>query len=58
MKLQLSAEILIGMALTLLVALTLLSYFSSLRGAITVTRNALANVANSVSSYPARLLAG
>jgi hypothetical protein len=58
MKLQLSAEILIGMAVTLLVVLALLGYFANIRGAIVGTWAALSAVANAVSSYPARLPAG
>ncbi|MDE1854924.1 MAG: hypothetical protein KGH57_01215 [Candidatus Micrarchaeota archaeon] len=58
MKAQLSIEVLIGMALTLLVALTLLSYFSGSRSLISDTQRALSSISGAVSSYPARLAAG
>lgn len=58
MRLQLSIEVLLGMALTLLVVLVLLGLFPGLHSNMISAESALARIANASSSYPARLLPG
>ena len=58
MMAQLSAEILVGMVVTLLAVLVLLHYFVAARSLISGAQSALSQMAASAASYQARLQAG
>ncbi len=58
MRLQLSIEILVGMLIALLVALTVTGYLLGARSLIIGARSSLSALANLTGSYPSRLLAG